>query len=63
MPAVKKKPKSQDLIERASNLQSLIAQLEKEIQQIFDSGQVAPENSWMGATRFCEVGSKSSDRQ
>lgn len=39
--------KSQDLIERASNLQSLIAQLEKEIQQIFNSGQVAPENSWI----------------
>ncbi|RAM50649.1 MAG: hypothetical protein C6Y22_15830 [Hapalosiphonaceae cyanobacterium JJU2] len=36
-----------DLVERADCLQSLIAQLDKEIQQIFDSGQVAPPNSWI----------------
>jgi hypothetical protein len=47
MPPIPKKPRQQDLIERASCLQSLITQLEKERQQIFDSGQVAPENSWI----------------
>lgn len=47
MPPLKKKPRQQDLIERASCLQSLLTQLEKEIQQIFSSGEVAPENSWI----------------
>ena len=47
MPRSTKQPQQQDLIERASSLQSLIAQLEKEIQQIFESGQVGAENSWI----------------
>ena len=33
--------------DRVSSLQSLIAQLEKEIHQIFSYGEVAPENSWI----------------
>lgn len=40
-------PKQEDIIIRADSLAALMSNLEREIKQIIDSGEVAPKDSWI----------------